>query len=154
SSDHTVQCDRTHRRLHKTNAFIPCDRKTFPVENGLVGGLLYIQLMRIDLLNGRMTADHVAIAWKGHDQARQGKLQESQADTEGSVRISKSTPPGTDRDPLRGLDGHRSRRLLLWKSLQLHEEKSLYKRYASEGLSRKNAWGKGSFNELQRITVD
>jgi hypothetical protein len=46
------------------NGFIPCDRKAFPVENGLVGGLLYIQLVRIDLLNGRVASDHVTIGWK------------------------------------------------------------------------------------------
>jgi hypothetical protein len=57
------------------NGFIPCDRKAFPVENGLVGGLLYIQLVRIDLLNGRVASDHVTIGWKGHDQARQENLQ-------------------------------------------------------------------------------
>ena len=73
-SHNSIQGNRVDRRLHEANAFVGRDRKTLPVENGLIRGLLDGQGFGIGLLNGRVAADHFPIAWEGRCQAGEQNL--------------------------------------------------------------------------------
>ena len=154
-SHDSIQGNRVDRWLHEANAFIGRDREAIPVENGLVGDLLDVQMFRIDLLNVGVPADHGAIAREGHNQAWQQNLERGQEGAEDSVQIRKSTPPASDCDPLGSPVGHRSCGLLLYRYRvsPLHDEESLYKRCASEGVSRWRVRKYCCSNELQQVTV-